>query len=129
MPKFRMLLFLVFVLSLSGCEQVALEATKRFNITLEPDTLTIVRGSTGTTTVTLTPITGFDLGSEAATVTLISPPTGVSATPLSLPAGITNRPLTLAIDAAAVPVTDQEVIIEVQKDGRGVDAILKLTIQ
>lgn len=126
-------LFVLFVLTLTlvlvGCEQVALEATKRFNVRLEPETLTIARGSEGTTTVTITPVTGFDLGSEEAVVTLISPPAGISAETLTIPAGISSRPLTIRVAATAAPAIDQEITIQVVKDGRGVDAKLKLSVE
>jgi hypothetical protein len=127
MQRFFVLLGLTLVLV--GCQQVALEATKRFNVRLEPEALTIARGGEGTTTVTITPVTGFDLGSEEAVVTLIGPPAGVTAGTLTIPAGISSRPLTLQVAATATPATDQEITIEVVKDGRGVDAKLKLTVE
>jgi hypothetical protein len=129
MKRFFVLFVFVLSVALAGCAQVALEASKRFNVRLEPDALTIARGSEGTTTMTITPVAGVDLGSEEAVVTLISPPAGVSAAALSIPAGISSRPLTIQVAAAATPVTEQEITVEVRKDGRGVDTKLKLTVE
>jgi hypothetical protein len=127
----KSMIFVLFVLTLTGCQQLALEASKRFSVNLEPDTLTIARGSEGTTSVTISPITaGVDLGSETAVVTLVNAPTGVTANALSIPAGITSgRNLVIKVDAGATPVVDEEVTIQVEKGGRGAEAKLKLTIQ
>jgi hypothetical protein len=126
---YKPLALLVLVFMLSGCEQLALEASKRFTVELTPASLTLTRGSQGTTTVTIKPITGFDLGSEAATVSLVKPPTGVSADPLSIAAGISGRDLTIRVATSATPVVDQDITVEVDKGGRGAEAKLKLTIQ
>ncbi len=89
------------------------------------------RGSEGTTSVSISPITaGVDLGSETAVVTLINAPTGVTANALNIPAGITSgRDLVIKVDAGAIPVVDKEIIVQVEKGGRGAEAKLKLTIQ
>jgi hypothetical protein len=128
---YKSLAFFLIVFALAGCQQLALEASKRFSVNLEPDTLTIARGSEGKTSVTISPITaGVDLGSETAIVTLVNAPTGVTANALSIPAGITSgRDLTIKVDASAAPVIDEEITIQVEKGGRGAEAKLKLTIQ
>jgi hypothetical protein len=127
---YKSLAFVLLAFLLAGCQQLALEASKRFSVTLEPNSLTITRGSEATTSVTVSPITaGVDLGSDPAIVTLVSPPTGVTANALSIPAGISTRDLTIKVDAGATPVVDEEITIQVEKGGRGAEAKLKLTIQ
>ena len=128
---YKSLLLILLVVTLAGCQQIALEASKRFSVNLTPDALTIARGAEGTTSVTISPITaGVDLGSETAVVTLVSPPVGVTANTLSIPAGISSgRDLVIKVDASATPIVDKEIIVQVEKGGRGAEAKLKLTIQ
>jgi hypothetical protein len=129
MQRVLVFLFLTLTFVLSGCEQLALEASRRFTVELDPASLTVSRGSEGSTKVTIKPITGFDLGSESAEVTLIKPPTGVTAGALTIPAGISSRELTIQVAANAETVVDKEITIQVDKGGRGAEATLKLTIQ
>jgi hypothetical protein len=129
--KTRLIMLVILLVALlSSCQQLALEASKRFTVELSPLSLTIARGSEATTSITIKPITaGIDLGSEPAVVTLVSPPTGVTANALSIQAGISSRDLTIKVDASATPIVDKEIIIEVAKGGRGAEAKLKLTIE
>jgi hypothetical protein len=95
-----------------------------FTLTLSPQSLTLERGASGSVSVTLARQGGF---SEAVQVTLVDPPAGVSAAPLSIPAGSSSGTLTVSASGTASAGSSN---LNVQAEGGSVvrNASLSLTV-
>jgi hypothetical protein len=121
------------VLGLSACNTVANVVTSRFRVALEKDgeplsALTLTQGESATITVLIRPLTGYDLSVAAAEVTLMGAPTGVSATPLTIPATLADGELTITALDSAPPIEDATIRVRVNKGGVGAEATFLLTI-
>ncbi len=99
------------------------DPTPTISISVSPATLTLDQGTavseqpaptTGTVTVTLTRGGGY---TGAVTAGIEGAPTGVSASPVTIPAGSTSGTLTIEVTSAAVPGTNT---ITVRGTGSGV---------
>jgi len=82
---------------------VTAPAVPDFSISASPTSLTIIRGNSGTSTITVTSLNGF---SEAVSLSISGAPTGVTATlsPTSVtppPDGSATSALTVSVDATA----------------------------
>jgi hypothetical protein len=113
---------------LVSCNLLFDVARKQFTVNLDPKEVTIARGESAEIEVTITPFTGVDLSLEEATVSLVSPPDGVTADKLVMPGNIRTRTLTLRIASSTELMEDEELTIEVNKGGIGNDSKLKLTV-
>jgi hypothetical protein len=121
------------VIGLSACNTVANVVTSRFRVELEKDneplsTLTLAQGESATIVVLIRPLTGFDLTTAAAEVTLMGTPTGVSATPLTIPATLNDGELTITVLESAPPIADATIRVRVNKGGVGAEETFSLTI-
>jgi hypothetical protein len=122
----RTLMTLILLSLLTGCELLLQEATKFYSVALEPAELSIAKGETGALTVKVSVTVGVDLNGEA-TVKLYNPPDYVSAKDITIPNGLPDDIMTIQVDADA-PVGIKDIIVQVEKAGKGQRKTFKLTI-
>jgi uncharacterized membrane protein len=123
-------LFVVVLLSLTGCEMLLLDAVMDFNLSLEPAQITISRGSSKDVTVKVKRILPVNVTPVPISVTLYNPPVGVSLEDgqVDIPSGIDERVLTLQVDASAT-LGDHELILEGTTGLKTKQAKLNLTVE
>ena len=97
-----------------------------FILSLSPPSLTIQQGGSGTTTITVNPISGYN---KKVTISLISAPPGVTASFSTNPVNPgSSTTATIHVSASATPGTYSVVFKGVGEDGKEATATLSLTI-
>lgn len=129
MKRLRALFSLLIIINLCACSLVGNAVASRFNLGLEPSELTIAPGGAAVITVSINPVTGFELDPGNAVITLNNPPDWLSAEPLTIPGNVRELDLTLSV-AADAPLTGEAVSVTVvaTKPSSGDTATLELTV-
>lgn len=112
--------------ALVGCDVLFDVGRKQYGFEVIVDgasleALTLARGASAELTVTISPVTGVDLTTDPAIVTVTSAPAGVAIdpSPFTLPSGIDSGTLTLSVAADAPLVRDATVELQSEKSGVG----------
>ena len=112
--------------ALVGCETLFEVGRKQYTFEVIVDeqpleTLTLARGASAELTAKISPVTGVDLTTDPATVTVTRVPAGVAIdpNPLTLPSGIDSGTLTLSVAVDAPLVSDATVEFQSEKGGVG----------
>jgi len=111
---------------LVGCEALFDVGRKQYTFEVLVDdqpleALSLARGASAELTATISPVTGVDLTTDPATVTVTRAPAGIAIvpSPFTLPSGIDSGTLTLSVAADAPLVSDATVELQSEKSGVG----------
>jgi uncharacterized protein (DUF58 family) len=113
MKKLLVVYSLLFIVLLSGCEMLLLDAAMDFNLSLEPTQVKVSRGSAREITVKVSRVLPVNVAPVPISLTLYPPPIGVSLEDESveIPNGIDERVLTIVVDDRAT-LGNHELTIE-----------------
>lgn len=124
--RLRLVTTLGLLVALVGCETLFEVGRKQYTFEVIVDeqpleTLTLALGASQALTARISPVTGVDLTTDPATVSLMRAPEGVSIdpSPLRLPSGIDSGTLTLSVATDAPLVSDATVEFQSEKGGVG----------
>jgi hypothetical protein len=117
-------LLLVIAVLLTACPQAELPPTPGFELSLQPSELSLEQGDSGSVTVNVSRRNDF---TGPVTVTLVDPPTGISADPLTIAAGETSGTLTVQAASDAVLGAHNVTVRGASGNLQG-DATLSLTV-
>ena len=116
---------------LSGCQLAGAYALTEFSLATEPDALAIAQGGSAELVLRVDRPLGLDVSPLAVTVEIHRAPEGVSlaeGASVSLPAGISEEPVTLEVDGTAEP-GEHEVVLRGSNGIKSRDATVALTIE
>lgn len=116
---------------LSGCQLAGAYVATDFSLATEPDELTIVQGGSSELVLRIDRILGIDVSPFPVTVEIHRAPDGVSLAEgesVSIPAGISEEPVTLEVEATAEP-GEHEVVLRGSNGIKSRDATVALTIE
>jgi hypothetical protein len=113
MKKLLVVYSLLFIVLLSGCEMLLLDAAMNFNLSLEPTQVKVSRGSAREITVKVSRVLPVNVAPVPISLTFYHPPIGVSLEDESveIPNGIDERVLTIVVDDRAT-LGNHELTIE-----------------
>lgn len=123
-------LFVLVLLSLTGCEMLLLDAAMDFNLGLEPAQTTISAGASQDIKIKVSRILPVNVAPTPISVTLYNPPDGITlkGERVDIPSGINERVLTLEVSSSAKR-GEVELTLEGTSGLKTKQAKLKLTVQ
>jgi uncharacterized membrane protein len=127
---FSLSLFVILLLSLTGCEMLLLDAVMDFNLSLEPVQTSIRPGSSQDITIKVKRILPVNVAPTPIIVTLYNAPEGITlkGEQVDIPSGIDERVLTIEVSDSAT-LGDHELTFEGSTGFKTKQTKFKLTVQ
>ncbi len=129
MKKLLVVCLPLFIVLLSGCEMLLLDAAMDFNLSLEPAQTAIAKGESKEVKIKVSRVLPINVAPTPITVTLYNPPTGVTLKDgqVEIPSGINERALVLQVDSSA-KLGEVDLTLEGASGLKTKQAKLKLTV-
>jgi uncharacterized membrane protein len=124
---YKVFVLLIVVFALAGCDKIADRIAKNYDVTLEPNPVSLAVGGESQVKVIVKVTVGLDINAEPTTVSVFQKPSFLTVEGTTIPGGLGDGFITVKAAANATP-GEYEVTLETSKAGLGKRPTLKVTV-